>query len=312
MMNKLGNIKIRGEGSTQAVIDIEGVIGLPEEWQFEDQIDRVATYDKFRDTLESIKALKTPQVRVNIRSMGGSVEDALLIYEALCSLDAQVTTYCQGYVASAATIIAQSGAMRYISGGAMYLIHNATISMDGNKEEAIRTAGILSKTDQRIARIYADRSGSGVEVFEELMGLDGGRGQWLSPEETVEFGLADKVVEFSAIKNLGQKILNFAKSLGVEFGQLIDQTLDGEPRQGLEPLLEHKSEKQLIVSDTAPKRIEDRSADDAKEGENTTLRRQVGATRTESREDPALETTRQSRNQGAYADDVELFRSSIV
>lgn len=302
-MNKLGNIRIRGESSAQAVIEIEGVIGLPEEWQFENQEDRVATYEKFRDTVELIKALKTPQVRVNIRSIGGSVEDALLIYEALCSLDAQVITYCHGYVASAATIIAQAGAERYISGGAMYLIHNATTAIDGNKEEAMRTAGILSKTDQRIARIYADRSGSGVEVFEELMGRDGGRGEWLSPEEVVEFGLADRVVEFSALKNLGQKIQNFAKSLGLEVSQLVDKVA----QMGLEQnLVENNAAGQQAANEA------DNEVEAAIQQDESDLRPQVGPTITEPREDPALESPRQSPNQGAYASDVELFRSTMV
>ena len=30
-------------------IEIEGTIGVPEEWQFDDPADRVATYERFRD-----------------------------------------------------------------------------------------------------------------------------------------------------------------------------------------------------------------------------------------------------------------------
>lgn len=312
-MNKLGNIKISGQSSAQAIVEIEGVIGLPEEWQFEDQQDRVATYEKFREVVEQIKALKTPQVRVNIRSIGGSVEDALLIYEALCLLDAQVTTYCHGYVASAATIIAQAGAMRYISSGAMYLIHNSVTSIDGNKQEALRTADILGKTDGRIARIYADRSGCGVEVFEELMGRDGGRGEWLSPEETVELGLADQVVEFSVIKNVGQKIRNFARSLRSEFTQLVDKIAQLELDEA-----SAQSNSSAPTIDNKQAESQDDSSDDAmaqeaqREEKIQELRRQVTQTTTEPREDPALESPRQSQNQGAYANDVEVFRTTIV
>ena len=32
-------------------IDIEGTIGVPEAWQFDDPGARVATYEKFRDTV---------------------------------------------------------------------------------------------------------------------------------------------------------------------------------------------------------------------------------------------------------------------
>ena len=35
-------------------IDIEGTIGVPEEWQFDDPDERIATYDRFRDALRRI------------------------------------------------------------------------------------------------------------------------------------------------------------------------------------------------------------------------------------------------------------------
>ena len=35
-------------------IEIEGTIGVPEEWQFDDPADRVATYERFRDAVRRI------------------------------------------------------------------------------------------------------------------------------------------------------------------------------------------------------------------------------------------------------------------
>ena len=93
-------------------IDIEGTIGVPEEWQFEEPDARVATYERFRDTLRRIAEIEAPEVVVNIRSTGGDVNDALLIHDALRQLPARVTTRCYGYTASAATIIAQAPKMR--------------------------------------------------------------------------------------------------------------------------------------------------------------------------------------------------------
>ena len=89
-------------------IDIEGTIGVPEEWQFDRPEARVATYEKFRDAVRRIAEIDASEVVVNIRSTGGDVNDALLIYDALAALDAEVTTRCYGYVASAATLIAQA------------------------------------------------------------------------------------------------------------------------------------------------------------------------------------------------------------
>ena len=41
-------------------IDIEGTIGVPEEWQFEEPDARVATYERFRDTLRRIAEIEAP------------------------------------------------------------------------------------------------------------------------------------------------------------------------------------------------------------------------------------------------------------
>ena len=67
-------------------IEIEGTIGVPEEWQFDDPADRVATYERFRDAVRRIAEIEAPEVVVEIRSTGGDVNDALLIHDALRSL----------------------------------------------------------------------------------------------------------------------------------------------------------------------------------------------------------------------------------
>ena len=138
------DIQIRNSADV-CYIDIEGTIGVPEQWQFASPDDRVATYEKFRDAVARIAALDAPQVVVNIRSTGGDVNDALLIYDALAALDAEVTTRCYGYVASAATLIAQAASegRREISAGALYLVHAAACAAEGNAAELEARAKLL-------------------------------------------------------------------------------------------------------------------------------------------------------------------------
>lgn len=178
-------------------IDIEGTIGVPEEWQFEEPDARVATYERFRDTLRRIAEIEAPEVVVNIRSTGGDVNDALLIHDALRQLPARVTTRCYGYTASAATIIAQAASegCRLLSANALYLIHTAICSTEGNAAEIAGKIDLLHQTDARIAAVYASRSGRPAAEFEALMAENNGNGRWLAPEEAVAAGLADKVVE---------------------------------------------------------------------------------------------------------------------
>ena len=212
------DIQIRNSADV-CYIDIEGTIGVPEQWQFASPDDRVATYEKFRDAVARIAALDAPQVVVNIRSTGGDVNDAL------AALDAEVTTRCYGYVASAATLIAQAASegRREISAGALYLVHAAACAAEGNAAELEARAELLRKTDERLAALYARRSGRPQEEFAQRMAENNGNGRWLSPEETVAAGLADRIVEGgetaegerSAVRNLASGWNRLLAALGL-------------------------------------------------------------------------------------------------
>ena len=185
-------ITIRNEAQT-CYIDIEGVIGVPEQNQFDNASQAVATFETFRREVERIAQVAATSVVVNIRSTGGDVNDALLIYDALQGLDARITTRCYGYTASAATIIAQAAdkGCREISSNALYLIHNSMCAIEGNASTLESRAELLRKTDERLAHLYAQHSGREAETFVELMAENNGEGRWLTAEETLEAGLAD-------------------------------------------------------------------------------------------------------------------------
>ena len=187
-------IKINNEAEV-ATIDIEGTIGLSESWQFDNPESRVATYERFKECVARIADLRNAHIRVNIRSTGGDVNDAMLIYEALRATGAQVTTCCYGYTASAATIVAQAASegCRLIAPTSLYLIHNSLCTVEGNAEELEAEVELLRQTDERIAEIYASHSGRSTEEMTVLMSENGGRGRWLSPAEVVANGLADAI-----------------------------------------------------------------------------------------------------------------------
>jgi len=152
-------------------------------------------------------------ILVNIRSSGGDVADALLIYEALVSVDAHITTRCYGYTASAATIIAQAAneGCREIAQSALYLIHNSSCATEGNATELSNQVALLKQTDERIATIYASRSGKPTAHFAALMDKNNGNGVWLSPEQAVEAGLADVIItpDTSSSPSLMKKIASW-------------------------------------------------------------------------------------------------------
>ena len=251
-------------------IDIEGTIGVPEEWQFEEPDARVATYERFRDTLRRIAEIEAPEVVVNIRSTGGDVNDALLIHDALRQLPARVTTRCYGYTASAATIIAQAASegCRLLSANALYLIHTAICSTEGNAAEIAGKIDLLHQTDARIAAVYASRSGRPAA------------------------GLADKVVEAAE-----QPASSLARNIARGWERLLANI-------GLRPGPALPADRNVLHFDGEVQALRSRSAVAADEA-----RRQAAPTSTQPREDPSCGDTVRSANERAYAEDARRMRN---
>ena len=287
------DIQIRNSADV-CYIDIEGTIGVPEQWQFASPDDRVATYEKFRDAVARIAALDAPQVVVNIRSTGGDVNDALLIYDALAALDAEVTTRCYGYVASAATLIAQAASegRREISAGALYLVHAAACAAEGNAAELEARAELLRKTDERLAALYARRSGRPQEEFAQRMAENNGNGRWLAPEEAVAAGLADKVVEAAE-----QPASSLARNIARGWERLLANI-------GLRPGPALPADRNVLHFDGEVQALRSRSAVAADEA-----RRQAAPPSTQPREDPSCGDTVRSANERAYAEDARRMRN---
>ena len=275
-------------------IDIEGTIGIPEEWQFDDPDARVATYERFRDALKRIAEIEAPLVVVNIRSTGGDVNDALLILDALRQLPARIVTRCYGYTASAATIIAQAASegAREISENALYLIHNSICSTEGNAAEIASEIELLRQTDARIAAVYAARSGRPAGEFEALMSENNGNGRWLSPEEAIAAGLADRVIE--PARTDGSSL---AKNIARGWKRLLAEL-------GMKPDLQPVADRNILHTEAELRELHRRSAIVAEE-----TRRRIAPTRVLPCEDPSYGETIRSANERAYAEDAKCFRN---
>lgn len=183
-------------------IDINGIIG-----DYSADGNAVSSYNEFSSKIREIGASSARKVVVNIRSTGGSVNHALLIYEQLKALKAKVVTQCFGYTASAATIIAQAAnkGERKMSANGLYLIHQAMTSSSGNSSDLETSIDLLKKTDERLVAIYVESSGRPAEDFVALMAENGGKGRWLTADEALEYGLIDEIVKAEPITNINKE-----------------------------------------------------------------------------------------------------------
>ena len=144
------------ENRKNRIIDIDGPIGRPD--NLSQEAHKVLSYDNFKKELRKVLETRPDKITLNIRSNGGDIHEALLIFEELEQLKQQgiqITTCCYGYAASAATLVAQAASpgCRLIAPSAMYLIHNSTTALEGNALDARHTLQLLSQTDQKMAEI---------------------------------------------------------------------------------------------------------------------------------------------------------------
>jgi ATP-dependent Clp protease protease subunit len=128
-----------------------------------------------------------------INSPGGSVYDALAIYDTMQYIKPQVATVGIGVQASAAAFLLSSGAKgkRSLLEHATVMIHQPSSGTRGkvtdqeiDLQEALRLKKLLEEimvknTGQKPAKIHEDME----------------RDKWLTADDAVKYGLADKVIK---------------------------------------------------------------------------------------------------------------------
>jgi HK97 family phage prohead protease len=143
------------------------------------------------DFARELQAIDAPTIRVRINSPGGSVFDAVAIYNALNHHPAHIEVYVDSLAASAATIIAMAGDEIVMMPGSQMMIHDAAMMQDGNAAEMAKASIFLDRQSDNIADIYRMRAGGDVPEWRDLMLAE----TWMFAREAVSMGLADRVEE---------------------------------------------------------------------------------------------------------------------
>lgn len=141
------------------------------------------------ELVQDIHAITAPQITVRINSPGGSVFDAIAIYNALNHHPANVLVYVDSIAASAASVIAMAGNEIVMMPGSQMMIHDASAPDAGNADDHRKLGTFLDRQSDNIAEIYQLRAGGTVDKWRALM-LDE---TWAFAQESVDLGLADRV-----------------------------------------------------------------------------------------------------------------------
>lgn len=128
-------------------------------------------------------------VTVHINSNGGEVKEGLAIYNVLKERG-NVTTICEGFAASAASIIFCGGSTRIMQPASLLFIHQASMTAEGNSDDFEKAAEDLKIITAAAVNAYKE---AGVNVSDEELSAMLKAETWILPEDAVRMGFATKV-----------------------------------------------------------------------------------------------------------------------
>ncbi len=128
-----------------------------------------------------------------INSPGGSVTAGLAIYDTMQFIKPEVSTMCIGQAASMGALLLTGGAKgkRYCLPHSRMMIHQPLGGFQGQASDIDIHAKEILLVRDRLNNIMARHTGQSLEAIQN----DTDRDNFLSGEQSVEYGLIDKVLE---------------------------------------------------------------------------------------------------------------------
>lgn len=134
-------------------------------------------------------------VHVYINSPGGSISAGLSVYDTMQYLRCDVSTYNVGLAASMGAVILCGGTKgkRFLLPNSRTLLHQPLIGgvLEGSATDLSIEAEEIVRLRKVLYEIISARTGKAVEEVEENCD----RNKWLDAKGTIEYGLADTILE---------------------------------------------------------------------------------------------------------------------
>ncbi|MEZ0468495.1 head maturation protease, ClpP-related [Phaeobacter sp. SYSU ZJ3003] len=130
-------------------------------------------------------------IDLRLNSPGGSVFDAVAIYNALKRHAGDITVWIDGIAASAASYIAMAGDIIVMPENAFLMIHDPSGLVMGTAEDMRSTAEALDKVKGSLIQGYAAKSGKTDEEIAALMAAE----TWLDAKDAQDLGFIDRIAE---------------------------------------------------------------------------------------------------------------------
>ena len=217
---------------------ISGEIGVAFDWWTG---QRGTTANQVKNFLD---AHKDEDVHIAVCSPGGYVDAGLQIYQHIKN-HGRVHCHIIGMTASAATFLTMGAKEVDMVDGSLMLIHNVSTQVlewqMANKEQLDQIIAAFQKErkdldtiDRVIASLYAKKNGKSVEDCMTKMTA----ANWLSPQDALDFGLIDHIVEDEDVKKKSNRLrTTFTNSIFKDFGL---PSLPADTTEGLSAVVDQE------------------------------------------------------------------------
>lgn len=132
-------------------------------------------------------------IKLYINSPGGSVTSGMAIYDTMQFIQPHVSTICIGMAASMASVLLAAGeaGKRFCLPNSEVMIHQVMGGTEGQASDIKIHAERILKMKDRLNKILSKHTGQKLAVIEK----DSDRDYFMTADEAVAYGLADKIIE---------------------------------------------------------------------------------------------------------------------
>jgi ATP-dependent protease ClpP protease subunit len=142
-----------------------------------------------RQIADAIENKTGVPLTIKINSVGGDVFEGFALYNAIKMHEGPTTAIVEGLAASAASLFAMAADVVVMRPASMMMVHNPHTVAAGESKDLRQSADVLDKVRDIMVQRYKTKTGQPEDSLIEMLDAE----TWLTPEEAVELGFADKV-----------------------------------------------------------------------------------------------------------------------
>lgn len=162
-------------------------------------------------------------VTISVFSPGGDYFEGSALYALLSQHQGRVEVKVLGLAASAAAYFIMGADEILIDKGAQMMVHNSRAFMSGDKNDMRKKADQIEKIQSGMIQAFVSKTGKEKDEIESLLDEE----TWMSAEEAVAGGFADRVIEaeagelaamsYSAVKAMSLKNKGFSTNKDAQY-----------------------------------------------------------------------------------------------